>query len=600
MMIIKNINNKIFLRYKQKLKAYVLSFCFIISFSTAQTNQNLVRNFSAEEYFSCPNGTVLPLSLCKDWFSPFFASSPDLFNVCATTTLYTTPLNAIGNQIPKEGVGYLGIGIFQNSVINDNKEYLENKLKQTLQKNKSYCVTFYSSLAELSRFTCANMGVVFKKDSLINYTIPGISQYLSEIPAYQTSIINSDSINWTKLQFSYLANGDENFFLIGNFNSNSNTIKTQIKPLGAAYGDFAYYYIDDISVVEIKPAKAAAKDTLLVCANATYTLGTDSTWDATYQWQPVTGLSCTNCPNPIIAPSNSIKYYLYKQQCSAITKDSVVLKIYNTPVTILPLSNATICVGNTTTLSVDSNSFYNYNWQPAIGLSCNNCALPIASPSLASTYTLTKSACGFSNSATVNVSIKPNFTLTPQINLTNTITCLYDTLKFTILNAPVANDINYNWQPLTSFISTFTNTTKATIQNNSYYFVTISNSNNGNYCPFVKKDSIYVSLPDTCIKPLVIPTIFTPNYDNVNDVWKFTMPYGTKLNAVYVYNRWGALIYKIDSDLLKNENSKIKTVRWDGHTTSGEECADGIYFYIISVTENGEKKTFKGNVTLIR
>ena len=82
--------------------------------------------------------------------------------------------------------------------------------------------------------------------------------------------------------------------------------------------------------------------------------------------------------------------------------------------------------------------------------------------------------------------------------------------------------------------------------------------------------------------------------------WKFTMPYDTKLNAVYVYNRWGALIYSIDEIVLNADNSKIKVVRWDGHTTSGEECTDGIYFYIVSFTENGEKKTFKVNVTLIR
>ncbi|MBL7911677.1 MAG: gliding motility-associated C-terminal domain-containing protein [Bacteroidia bacterium] len=566
----------------------------------AQPGQNLIRNYSAEEYLSCPNGSVYPISLCKDWFSPFFSSSPDLFNSCATTTLYTTPINAIGNQVPKKGVGYLGIGIFQNAIQNDNKEYLENKLKQTLLKNKNYCITFYTSLAELSRFTSANMGVVFKKDSVINHAIPGVNQFISEVPAFETTTINSDSINWTKIQFSYVANGDENFMLIGNFNSNANTVKNQIKPLGAPYGDFAYYYLDDVSVVEINKAKAALNDTIFVCANSTYTLGTDSTWDASYQWQPSTGLSCANCPNPVITVTNNVKYYLTKQQCSTITKDSVVFEIYNSPVTILPLNNATICVGNTTTLSADSNSFFNYTWQPTAGLSCTNCPLPFANPVSNITYTLTKSACGFSNTATAAVTIKPNFNLTPQILLTETVGCLFDTLKFSVFNSPTGNDVNYNWQPQGSFISTFTNTTKALIQNNSFYYVTVNNSNSGIYCPFVKKDSIYISLPDTCIKPLVIPTIFTPNYDNVNDVWKFTMPYGTKLNAVYVYNRWGVLIYSIDELTLNSDNSKIKTVYWDGHTSSGEECADGIYFYIISITENAEKRTFKGNVSLLR
>ncbi|MBA2613950.1 MAG: gliding motility-associated C-terminal domain-containing protein [Bacteroidetes bacterium] len=587
---------------EQRLVAIATSLCFIISFSVySQTGQNLIKNYSAENYIVCPFSNGGSLDQVSDWFKPFWASSSDFFHSCATNTVVSTPLNVAGFQVPKTGAGYLGFATYLENITNDNKEYLENKLKQTLKNNSTYCITFYVSLAENSRIATSNIGVIFKKDSLVNHAVPGISQYINTTSAYETTTILVDSINWTKIQFQYAAIGDENFMLIGNFNSNINTNKIILKPLtGIPNKDYSYYYIDDISVVEIKPAKAAAKDTLIVCANATYTLGTDSTWDATYQWQPQTGLSCTNCPNPIITPTNSIKYYLTKLQCSATTKDSVLINIYNTPVTILPLSNATICVGNTITLSVDTNSFYNYNWQPSIGLSCNNCALPIASPSIATTYTLTKSACGFSNSATVNVSIKPNFTLTPQINLTNTITCLYDTLKFTILNAPLSNDINYNWQPQNTFILSFTNTAKATIQNNSYYFVTITNSNNGPYCPFIKKDSIYVSLLDTCIKPLVIPTIFTPNFDNINDVWKFTMPYGTKLEAVYVYNRWGALIYNIDSNLLSSENSKVKIVRWDGHTTSGEECVDGIYFYVVSVTENGAQKTFKGNVTLIR
>ncbi|MBA3681762.1 MAG: gliding motility-associated C-terminal domain-containing protein [Bacteroidetes bacterium] len=581
-----------------------MSFCFIFSFSCfSQVSQNLIKNYSSESFSICPdnNGQI---DRVLYYYKPNYTST-DYFNSCAPTftsnpfAFVGVPNNYFGAQNPKTGQGYLGVIVY-SPILTSYREYISTQLSKTLQLNKKYCVTFYASLAEISRFSIKNIGFNFTSDS--SKTLPPPNQTpLILNPSFENNVNIDDTLNWIKVQNQYSATGVENYITIGNFrdNANTNVISTKILT-GNSNIDCSYYYIDDISVVEINPAKAAAKDTLLVCANATYTLGTDSTWDATYQWQPTTGLSCTNCPNPVITATNNATYYLTKQQCSATTKDSVVIKIYNTPVTILPLSNATICVGNTTTLSVDNNNFFNYSWQPAIGLSCTNCALPIASPSVVTTYTLTKSACGFSNTATVSVNIKPNFTLTPQISLTNTVTCLYDTLKFKILNAPVANDINYNWQPQNTFISSFTNTTKATIQNNSYYFVTISNSNNGSYCPFIKKDSIYVSLPDTCIKPLVIPTIFTPNFDNVNDVWKFTMPYGTKLNAVYVYNRWGALIYSIDEIVLNADNSKTKVVRWDGHTTSGEECGDGIYFYIVSVTENSEHKTFKGNVTLIR
>ena len=585
---------------KAKRTQFLFALILILHDTFSQTSTNLVPNNSFEEFIACPNG-VGQLSNCNFWFRGTFNSSVDFFNNCATTTIVSVPQNGAGEQFAQHGNNYVGFGVFCQSV--ECREYAEIGLKQTLQKNKNYCVNFYVSLAEYSKYAIANIGAYFTKDSLKNFypIVPPLNLFLNpHIESFSLTPI-FDTINWIKIQGSYLANGDENFITIGNFRNNVNTNVQQIKPLNPAEAyNISYYYLDNISVVEIKPAKAASHDTILVCPNTTFTLGTDSAWDATYSWQPPIGLSCTNCPNPVITATNNIKYYLSKEQCSSITKDSVVIKIYNDAVSIFPINNHTICAGNTTTLSTDSNSFFSYNWQPTVGLNCNNCALPLASPSVATTYTLTKGACGISNTANFNVSIKPNFTFTPQITLTNSVNCLFDTLNFLIINPPNCNDLNYEWQPQSTFVLSFTNTASALIQNNSYYYVSINNSNNGIYCPFVKKDSIYISLPDTCTKPLVIPSIFTPNYDNVNDVWEFTIPYGAKLNAVYVYNRWGALIYTINESVLHSNISKIKTVYWDGHTASGEQCADGIYFYIVEFEVNGNKKTLKGNVTLIR
>lgn len=590
-----------FYKTKRAHALFVLSF-YILCFK-GQVLKNEINNFSFEQNYSCPS---LPsqLYLAKYWYRIDYLSTPDYFNICTTNTYVTIPNNYFGAQFPKSGNSMVGFGLYAKS--SQSRENIAVELIDHLKKNKNYCITFYVSLAEKSRIALSNLGVYFQKDSI--KTFPPILTnppypILFATPDLENSTTNliNDTINWVKIQGIYLANGTEKHFGVGNFRTDLQTNTLVTKTLtGVSTDDISYYYLDDISVVEINPAKAAIKDTILVCANSTFTLGTDSTWDATYHWQPTTGLSCTNCPNPIITVTNNIKYVLTKQQCSATTKDSVVIKIYNSPVTILPLTNATICVGNTTTLSADSNSFFNYTWQPITGLSCTNCALPTANTTVPITYTLTKSACGFSATATVTVSIKPNFTLTPQITITNTITCLYDTLKFKLVNTPNGNDVNYNWQPQSLFVSTLTNTANAVIQNNNYYFVTINNSNDGIYCPFNRKDSIYINIADTCIKPLIIPTVFTPNNDNVNDEWHFKIPYGIKLNSVFVYNRWGVLIYTIEESFLKSEQSKIKTVHWDGHTTSGELCMDGVYFYIVSFELNGENKTLKGNVTLIR
>jgi gliding motility-associated-like protein len=86
-----------------------------------------------------------------------------------------------------------------------------------------------------------------------------------------------------------------------------------------------------------------------------------------------------------------------------------------------------------------------------------------------------------------------------------------------------------------------------------------------------------VSLIET---DLVIPNVFTPNQDDVNDFFEIPLS-----NFDYkVLNRWGNLVF--DSKIM---NTKI----WDG-TYNGRECKEGVYFYII------EELKVKGFVQLVR
>lgn len=80
-----------------------------------------------------------------------------------------------------------------------------------------------------------------------------------------------------------------------------------------------------------------------------------------------------------------------------------------------------------------------------------------------------------------------------------------------------------------------------------------------------------------------IPNVFSPNGDWVNDVFILPDISGAR---VYVFNRWGELVGKID----ESNNS------WDGRTMSGLECPEGVYFYTVEI------KTIKkkGFIHLIR
>lgn len=94
---------------------------------------------------------------------------------------------------------------------------------------------------------------------------------------------------------------------------------------------------------------------------------------------------------------------------------------------------------------------------------------------------------------------------------------------------------------------------------------------------------------------VTIPNVFTPNADGTNDAWSPIFKGNDNLVSNYelsIYNRWGLLIF---------ETSKLHRA-WDGYTTSGGKCADGVYFYTLkyTVTENNESKPqqLKGFITL--
>ncbi len=101
--------------------------------------------------------------------------------------------------------------------------------------------------------------------------------------------------------------------------------------------------------------------------------------------------------------------------------------------------------------------------------------------------------------------------------------------------------------------------------------------------------------PIIVVEP-IIPNVFTPNNDSINDVWRFSLGKGNVLKGLNIYNRWGNLIST------NNETNKQQNiVLWDGRTTSGEETPNGVYFYVLQYSDgNGDEHKKNGYITLIR
>ena len=118
-------------------------------------------------------------------------------------------------------------------------------------------------------------------------------------------------------------------------------------------------------------------------------------------------------------------------------------------------------------------------------------------------------------------------------------------------------------------------------------------------------DTVYVKIDTVCPPPpeppvteieFVIPNVFSPNGDGINDVWK--VEFGNKeLQSFVIYNRWG-----VEQKNSKTQtNNSIKVITWDGYTTSGMASSDGVYYYVLEVKNaKGEVEKYRGYITLLR
>ncbi len=82
-------------------------------------------------------------------------------------------------------------------------------------------------------------------------------------------------------------------------------------------------------------------------------------------------------------------------------------------------SGTSVCSGGTVTLTATGTPGVSYSWSPAAGLSCATCATTIASPTTATTYTVTIDSAGLSATAQVTVNMMSNSVTISSVDITN-------------------------------------------------------------------------------------------------------------------------------------------------------------------------------------
>ncbi len=127
----------------------------------------------------------------------------------------------------------------------------------------------------------------------------------------------------------------------------------------------------------------------------------------------------------------------------------------------------------------------------------------------------------------------------------------------------------------------------ATTYSSSGSYSVLLNINKGT-CKGSQIKIINVEIPNE----LEVPNVFTPNNDKVNDAFRLISSSLAEIEAS-IFDRWGNKVYEVNSD--------TGNINWDGKNQFGQECASGVYFYIIKAKgKDGQEYNLKGNVSLFR
>ena len=233
----------------------LIGFISFLSFSQDDTDRNLVPNGSFENI----QGKLKKLGCIENaegWYSPTGVRA-DIYTPSKKSPEIDVPVNVFGKEEAKDGESYAGIVAFSygNKV---PRSYMYAKLESPLKKGQKYCVKFYVSLSETSKYASNQVGAHFSSKPL------GTDQKVSIIE--ETHVLQAENkvfnamYNWDEVCAEYVANGGEKYITIGNFTSDGDT-KYEKNRKSKEYRDQkiqAYYYIDEVAVKLVTPESVCA------------------------------------------------------------------------------------------------------------------------------------------------------------------------------------------------------------------------------------------------------------------------------------------------------------------------------------------------------
>ena len=300
---------------KPNFSTFLLLFIILSNLLIFSLNaQNLVRNGSFEEIEQCPYNTS-HFKYVKHWLDSGYyryggISSEELYHICGSNG-YNIPNTVVGKRYARTGHSMASFSFYWISKPYGTNEIIQTELKNNLEKDKRYCVSYYvrPKSGMPSHGVCIQeFTATFTHDILMTgHGIP--SDWWFPQIIHRNGIVK-DTVNWTQITGNFIAEGGESYFTIGGYFPKDSVSKFFYHQNSA----HATYFVDDVAVWDCSAPvyKADAGENQKVCAGDEVTLGTHDYPEYQYYWFKKGNLQDTLSAKarPVFQPQQTTEYLL--------------------------------------------------------------------------------------------------------------------------------------------------------------------------------------------------------------------------------------------------------------------------------------------------
>jgi hypothetical protein len=553
------------------MKKIIVIFILISFLRFSLFGQNLVQNGSFETFISNTIPTSNTVDSLYSWSSA--NCSCDFMSSIIPLPCCTTPNSTSGYQKTRTGKNYGRFVYYSYANHTPQYGYTENfqvHLLDTLVSNKAYNIRAYLSLAgrhgiHVNLYAFDSLGFILSDTFITHQCVFPMS---IEPDIIDTSGYYDDTLNWMEVGGTYIANGGEEYLLIGFQMSMSNSYNLPlVQFFGYPNGNVDnIYYLDDVAIWPadtIPPPANAGQDTT-ICRGGKARLGTHNYSDYIYEWRPSITLSNDSGGLVWASPDTTTTYYLQAtDDIYTKTMDSVTVFVNN-----CGQNDTTVCIEQQFTIGSTNNPNWNYQWTPSTGLSSDTVGMPLCSLLSNQSYQLliTNNSGDTIALDSTNLIVGSCFYAGAGID---SLICKGDSLVIGMQNLSF---LDFKWWPNFMISDTAVGNPSVWPDTLTWYYLQLTDTM-GN----VSFDSVLVDV-QICAG---INTAFPfenglrvyPNPSSTNITFEFEEP--IKIKQVNIYNSHGQLIDNMYFDFIK-----------DKYVIDLKGKQKGLYFLIIKTKNN--------------